>query len=45
MVQAKLGEAMGDPSFGSPAEQPLTQERPLRDRAAKIIPPRIINPG
>ena len=45
MVQTKLGQAMGDPSFGASAEQPVQQEKPMRDRAAKIIPPRIINPG
>lgn len=52
LIQTKLGEAMGDPSFRAfrqaednqpePVELPRTDEQ-TRDRSAKIRPPRILN--
>lgn len=56
LVQHKLGQAFGDPSFSvynsepnqvnnadTPAELPVT-EKQLKDRSAKVQPPRIVNP-
>lgn len=54
LIQTKLGEAMGDPSFRafrtadhiqpSPVELELPRTpKQTRDRSAKVRPPRILN--
>ena len=52
LIQTKLGEAMGDPSFRAfrpeedvqpdPVELPRSPSQ-IRDRSAKVRPPRILN--
>lgn len=51
LIQTKLGEAMGDPSFrvlrGTPREQKTNElertDRQTKDRSAKVRTPRILN--
>ena len=52
LIQTKLGEAMGDPSFRAFRPEDDAQPEPVelertpnqtRDRSAKIRPPRILN--